>query len=198
MHVFEVIMLALSGLISLYSTLIFIRIVLTWFPGARFWKGRVYRILTKITDPFLYLFSGVRFFRIGDLDFSPIAAFVLLSIASNIALEISQPGQITAGRIVFLAIFVISHAFSFLLGLFAIITGLRLVAYIINADTYYSLFWRAIDTVSAPIIYRITRLYFPRRVVKYKTSLVISLCTLITALAGLTVLMPVLRRLFNG
>ncbi|MDR0550954.1 MAG: YggT family protein [Spirochaetaceae bacterium] len=195
MSIFEVVLRVLSVLVSLYSTLIFIRIILTWFPGVRF--GLPYQILASITDPFLYLFSGVRFFRVGNMDFSPIAAFVLLSIVGNIVLVLSKMGYISLAIIAYLGISAISAAFSFLFGLFAVVTGLRLVAYIINADTYYSPFWRAIDAVSAPVIYRITRIFFPRRVVRYKTSLILSLTTLIVSVGGLTALTLFASRLLR-
>ncbi|MDR2521093.1 MAG: YggT family protein [Spirochaetaceae bacterium] len=173
----------LSAAISIYSTLVFIRIILTWFPGVNF--GRPYRILSHITDPFIYMFSGLRFFRVGNMDFSPIAAFVLLAIAGNIAMVLADLGRVSVPVVAYIGISTIATAFSFLFGLFSVITGLRLVAYIINADTYYSPFWRAIDMVSAPVIYKVTRVFFPRRVVKYKTSLVVSMAALAGTLAAL-------------
>ena len=173
--------------ISLYTTLIFIRIVLTWFPATRY--GRLYRMLSRITDPFLYLFSGLKFLHVGSMDFSPIAAFVLLAICSNVLnVLVVNHGRISAGIIASIGLTAISSAFTFLFGVFALLTGMRLVGYIIKADTYSSPFWRAIDMVSAPIIYRITRIYFPRRVVRYKTSLIVTLVTLGAALGGLSVI----------
>jgi YggT family protein len=184
MAIFKIVMRGVSIFVSLYSTLIFIRIILTWFPGVRL--GRPYTFLSKITDPFLSLFSGVRFFRMGNMDFSPIAAFVILSIAGNIVLVLSEIGRISAGIVAYIGLTAVATAFSFLLGLFAVITGLRLIGYLINADTYYSPFWRAIDVVSAPIVYRITRIFFPRRNVRYKTSLILSLAALLVSVIGLT------------
>ena len=187
MTIFVKVLLVLGLAISLYTTLIFIRIVLTWFPAVRF--GWLYRILSRITDPFLYLFSGLKFLHFGSMDFSPIAAFVLLAIVSNIInVLIVNRGRISAGIIASIGLTAIASAFTFLCGVFALLTGIRLVGYIIKADTYSSPFWRAIDMVSAPIIYRITRIYFPRRVVRYKTSLIVTLVTLGAALGGLSII----------
>jgi YggT family protein len=180
-------LIILSLAIGLYTTLIFIRIVLTWFPATRY--GRLYRILSRITDPFLYLFSGLKFLHVGSMDFSPIAAFAMLAICGNVVnVLVVNRGKISVGIIASIGLTVISSALMFLFGVFAFLTGLRLAGYIIKADTYSSPFWRSIDMISAPIIYRITRIYFPRRVVRYETTLIVTLITLGAAIGGLSVL----------
>ncbi|MDR2257638.1 MAG: YggT family protein, partial [Treponema sp.] len=65
----RIIMNLLAGLTGLYTLLIFIRIMLTWFGNVRF--GRPAEILGRITDPYLDWWR--RFpLRAGFLDLSPI------------------------------------------------------------------------------------------------------------------------------
>jgi YggT family protein len=182
-----------SGVLNFYSILVFVRIILTWFPMTE--GGRLQYFLARITDPFLNMFRGKRIFQIGNMDFSPIAAFILLSIAINITRILSRLGGISAGAVLFIGFSAITGAAVFLAGMFSIIVALRLAAYVVNADTYYSPFWRAIDAISAPVIFRITRVFFPKRIVRYKTSLIISLASLAAVIPALSALKALLGNL---
>ncbi|MDR2601625.1 MAG: YggT family protein [Spirochaetaceae bacterium] len=190
---FQTSMRIVSGVLNFYSILVFVRIILTWFPMTE--GGRLQYFLARITDPFLNMFRGKRIFQIGNMDFSPIAAFILLSIAINITRILSRLGGISAGAVLFIGFSAITGAAVFLAGMFSIIVALRLAAYVVNADTYYSPFWRAIDAISAPVIFRITRVFFPKRIVRYKTSLIISLASLAAVIPALSALKALLGNL---
>jgi YggT family protein len=72
----------ISALITVYIMLIFIRIMLSWFNGLRLGKAMNY--LYMITDPFLALFRPLTFLRKGNMDFTPLAASLVLSLASSL------------------------------------------------------------------------------------------------------------------
>ena len=67
----------LSQTLQIYSTLLLIRVLLTWFPSID-WSNGILSALTTITDPYLNIFRGV-IPPIGGFDISSILAFLLLN-----------------------------------------------------------------------------------------------------------------------
>ena len=64
--------------LSIYSVLLLVRVLLTWFPSID-WSNGILSALCSITDPYLNLFRGV-IPPIGGFDISSILAFLLLNI----------------------------------------------------------------------------------------------------------------------
>jgi YggT family protein len=179
------IMNILGGIVSFYMILIFVRIVLTWFPGAHY--GRAAGLLSGITDPYLNWFRRFRFLRVANLDLSAVVAIAALSLANTFFITLARFGRITAGIILAMFCSVIWSAVSFILIFFIIILTLRLAAYLTNRDVYHG-FWRIIDQVSAPVLYRINRVIFGKRLVRYMTGIVVSLGVLLILRIGLGLL----------
>ncbi|MBO3457784.1 YggT family protein [Aetokthonos hydrillicola Thurmond2011] len=71
----------LTTFIQIYSTLLIIRVLLTWFPTIN-WYNQPFAALAQITDPYLNLFRSI-IPPLGGIDFSPILAFLLLNIVSS-------------------------------------------------------------------------------------------------------------------
>jgi YggT family protein len=171
----------LGGLTGLYMALIFIRIMLTWFSGARY--GRPVELLCLITDPYLNWFR--RFpLRAGMLDLSPIIALAVLSVANNIFEMVGRIGYITLGVILAMLLSAVWSAASFIISFFIVILVLRLIAYLTSRDVYHS-FWRIIDTLSQPVIYRINRIIFRDRLVNYRMGIIVSMAVLLVLRIGL-------------
>tara|TARA_Y100001968_G_scaffold321506_1_gene356048 strand:+ start:47076 stop:47381 length:306 start_codon:yes stop_codon:yes gene_type:complete len=72
----------LSQTLLIYSYLLIIRVLLTWFPNLD-WSNPLLTNLSAITDPYLNIFRGI-IPAIGGIDISPILAFVLLNFAQSI------------------------------------------------------------------------------------------------------------------
>ena len=68
----------LGSTLYIYSILLLIRVLLTWFPNID-WNNGALNALCSITDPYLNLFRGV-IPPIGGFDISSIIAFFLLNI----------------------------------------------------------------------------------------------------------------------
>ena len=68
----------LGQTLSIYSFILIIRILLTWFPGID-WSNSVLSALTSITDPYLNIFRGI-IPPIGGFDISSLLAFLLLNV----------------------------------------------------------------------------------------------------------------------
>lgn len=68
---------AIRAIFSLYSALIFIYIIMSWFP-LRGTLYDAYRVLGSVVDPYLNLFRNL-IPPLGGLDFSPWVAILVLS-----------------------------------------------------------------------------------------------------------------------
>jgi YggT family protein len=73
----------LVAFIKIYTALLFIRILLSWFPNIN-WFDPPFSILSQITDPYLNIFRSI-IPPLGDLDFSPILALILLQVVQQVA-----------------------------------------------------------------------------------------------------------------
>ncbi|WP_371915089.1 YggT family protein [Fischerella major] len=65
----------LATFINIYSTLLIIRVLLTWFPNIN-WYNQPFAALSQITDPYLNIFRNI-IPPLGGMDFSPILAFLV-------------------------------------------------------------------------------------------------------------------------
>ena len=72
----------LSQTLFIYSYILIIRVLLTWFPNLD-WSNPVLSNISAITDPYLNLFRGI-IPAIGGLDISPILAFIVLNVAESL------------------------------------------------------------------------------------------------------------------
>jgi YggT family protein len=130
----------MASILGIYSTVLIIRIIISWFQiisGRNGWRTSdqqaspletIGTVLGKICDPYLNLFRGVKGLRRGNLDFTPILAFVVLNLVRSILSMIGEATGFTLWTI--LAIIVNglwSSMFSFLLILLIILLIIRLV-----------------------------------------------------------------------
>jgi YggT family protein len=172
----------LAGITGVYMLLIFIRIMLTWFSGASY--GRPMELLCGITDPYLNWFRRFSLLRTGLFDLSPLVAMAVLSIGYNVFSIIARSGGITIGVILAMAVASVWSAVSFILVFFIIALALRLIAYLLNVNSY-GRFWQVVDAASKPVLYRINRLLFQRRLVHYRTGILASIgFLLVTMIIG--------------
>lgn len=182
----------LAMLAGLYSLLIIIRIILTWFRNA-YYSGPM-RFLSRITDPYLDWWRQQFNVRAGSFDLSPIIALGALSVAQSIFSAISAYGRITVGIIISICLNAIWSAVSFIIGFCVIVLVLRLIGYLSNSNMY-SPFWMLIESISRPLVYRINRIIFGNRIVRYITSLIVTAAVLIGIWIGGKIVIQLLIRL---
>ena len=72
--------------ISIYSYILIIRVLLTWFPNLD-WSNPILINISAITDPYLNMFRGI-IPPLGGLDLSPILAFIVLDLAGNLIIRL--------------------------------------------------------------------------------------------------------------
>jgi len=171
----------LTALLGIYSLLIIIRIIFTWFSGDQF-SGPM-EVLSRITDPYLDWWRQRLNLRAGYLDLSPIVAMAVLSVAQTICSAIAQTGRFSIGLLLAVCLSALWSAVSFLLGFCLVVLVLRLIAYVINANLFGT-FWRVIDSISNPLQYRISRIIFGKRIIRFSTSIIISIFIFTALLVG--------------
>jgi YggT family protein len=177
----RVILNLLASLAGLYSLLIIIRVILTWFGGAHY--GRPAELLARVTDPYLDWWRRTLKLQVGYIDLSPVAAMAALSVAQSIFSTIARYGRISIGIILAISVSALWSAASFIIGFCLIVLILRIIAFMTNRSLY-SPFWRIIDAISQPLLYRINRIIFGKRLVNYLTGNIAAIAVLAAIWTG--------------
>ena len=162
----------LAGVLSLYTLLCLIYILMSWFPGARFTKFG--HFMTSICEPYMGLFRRMSFLRIGNIDFSPIVSLGLLSLASTIIAGIQSDGYLSFGRILAAVLNALWGISSSIIGLFTLLIFIRWIVLVINKGrTSYDSGWNQIDMLLNKISYKVAGT-FTKRGISYQRSLLIT------------------------
>ncbi|MBG1267656.1 YggT family protein [Nostoc sp. WHI] len=81
MNPLELLVTTLATFVQIYTFLLLIRVLLTWFPTIN-WYNQPFAALSQITDPYLNLFRRI-IPPLGGIDFSPMLAIILLQIVGG-------------------------------------------------------------------------------------------------------------------
>lgn len=172
----------ISSLISVYSLVCLIRVVMTWMPNLEYTTAG--RFLASVCDPYLNWFRRFSFSRIGAIDFSPIFALGLLSVASMTFSTLAVTGRITVGVILAGILQVLWSFIAFLLNILVVMLIIRLIYDFFHRYSY-SQFWTVVDRMLNPPIARVTSFFFRRQVISYRASLALTLAVMIALRVGL-------------
>ena len=184
----------LASAAGIYSILLFIRIIISWFGGLP--SNKLMDLLSRVTDPYLDWWRSHLNLRIGFLDFSALAAIITVSVAQNIFSSISNTGALKFGYVLAIILLSIWSVVFFVLGFCLVIIILRLIAYLTNRNTY-SPFWRIVDSMSQPVLYRINRILFGRRIVSYLKGIILSCVLLAVLMVGGRIFVPILAAMIS-
>ena len=72
----------ISSFLGIYSTILLIRVLLTWFPSIN-WSDQPFEAVAQLTDPYLNLFRSI-IPPLGGFDISLMLAIFALQFAQNI------------------------------------------------------------------------------------------------------------------
>lgn len=169
----------ISSVISIYLVLIFIRILLRWMRSIDL--GKPYDILVSITDPYLNYFRRFPRLRTGSMDFSPLAAILVLVVVRNVFSTLAATGEITLGIFLSLVVGAVWSAVSFFLFFFFIIILIRLFTLLMSRNPS-SQMWQSLDFLIIPIQERIRKIIPSRQPRSYQSELVISGIILLIAM----------------
>jgi YggT family protein len=82
MEVIATLLSVLSRTLEIYSLILLVRVLLSWFPNLD-WSNPVLSTVSSITDPYLNAFRGL-IPPIGGLDLSAILAFLALNLGQQL------------------------------------------------------------------------------------------------------------------
>jgi YggT family protein len=136
-------------LFSIYIILIFIRVFFAWIRPNMF--NPIVRFVYKLTDPYLKIFAGLRFLRIGAIDLSPLLAFYLLYLLQELCYNVILRGHISPEFFVTLVLTLLFRFIYFILFIFMIAVGLRLIFDIARIRSN-NFFITAVYSISEPAI----------------------------------------------
>jgi YggT family protein len=163
------IMMVIAAVLQIYMLILFIRVVLSWVSmDARL---PLVRVLTSLTDPYLNWFRRLTFLRRGNIDLSPLAAFLVLDLLYNAASRIVVDGEITVGIILAIIVRLVWGMVAFVLALLGIASAVRLLA--VRLRWGGAGLWAYVDSVLQPPAYAVGRMLRPRSFMSYPTSLLI-------------------------
>merc|ERR1711881_224719 len=74
---------AFASFIKMYLLLLFLRVLLAWFPTFN-WDTQPWIALRQVTDPYLNVFRGLVPPLMGQIDLTPLIGFYLLQMLSSI------------------------------------------------------------------------------------------------------------------
>jgi len=174
MNIFSV----LASVASIYTILCFVRVMLSWFPGAEYSKFG--QILTQMCDPYLNIFRRFRFLRFSSFDFTPAIALCVLMALQVFFTSLATGRGFRLSTILSMLVMLVGNIFTSILFFIAVILIVRLVAYLIVGDGQGSYtIWTVVDRTISPLIFRISGLFTRGRPCSFVKALVISLITII-------------------
>ena len=83
---------SVASFIKLYLLLLFVRVLLTWFPNVN-WMRQPWTMLRQVTDPYLNLFRNLIPPVMGQIDFTPILGFMVLQFLARVLSADSGMGK---------------------------------------------------------------------------------------------------------
>jgi len=171
----------LAAVTGIYSLIIFVRIIFSWFGNMV--GGKPVEIINKITDSYLDWWRRNLRLSIGVFDFSVIPAIIFLSLIQNIFSILSIAERITLGIILAQILLSLWGIISFFIVFFIIVIIIRLIGYFTNANIY-SPFWSIVDSISQPVLYRANRIFFGNKIRNYLKGIILTLLSLIVISVG--------------
>lgn len=166
----------ITSLISIYTLLCLIRIVLTWLPELNY--SAFGQFLSKACDPYLNIFRKLPFLQIGSIDFSPIVAIGVLSLSSSLISQMLFYGGFSVGYLLASIIQVCWTAISSVLTVYNILLLIRLVVALLKKD-YSSNIWQNLDRIIYPVQSKITSLIFKNKIISNALGIGMTLITCI-------------------
>jgi len=158
-----------SAVLQVYMLLLVIRIVLTWVSMDH--GHPVLRILHAVSDPYLNWFRRFRFLIWGNLDFSPLAALLVVNFFSSLARLIAVYGQITVGIVLAILVQLLWGAASFFFLLLGVLSVIRFLA--VQFRWGGQGLWAYLDAVLQPPAAFVGRIIRPGTFVAYTTTLLV-------------------------
>ncbi len=189
-NVFMTIASIAASLLSFYSLLIWLRIVLTWIriPG-QIQENPLAALLGRIVDPYLAWFRGVSGLKRSRLDLTPLVALAVLSVVQSMLRLYGSYGRLTVGMVFALVLqtlwsYLISPVFWFLI----ILLGIRLVLCYKRSPGIIG-YISMLDSMIGGVLNWVQRLFYPKKAINDRQLVITSLVFFIAAYIGSSLLL---------
>ncbi|MBR6565547.1 MAG: YggT family protein [Spirochaetaceae bacterium] len=168
----------LSAVVSLYTMMCFVRIILTWIPSLNYSKFGSF--MSTLCDPYMNYFRRFRFLQFRNIDFSPILSMGLLVAVSNIFSSIAMTGRFSIGYLLASVISILWSVVASVVGFLIILLIIRLVALFLNKNG--GSLWYSLDNTLNPIVYKIAGVFRGKNTfMTQKTAYIITIIALFVA-----------------
>jgi len=169
MNWLSTVMTVVSAVLQVAMLLLVIRIVLTWVSMDH--GHPAIRILHSICDPYLNWFRRFKFLTLGNIDFSPLAALLVINFLASLARMIGMQGQISLGIVLYILVQLLWGAASFLFLLLGVLAIVRFLA--IQFRWGGQAVWAYLDAVLQPPAFALGRVIRPGTFLAYTTTLLV-------------------------
>ncbi len=184
-----------AGAVSLYSTLCFFRIILTWFPTLNY--SAIGKFLSSICDPYLNFFSKLPL-RIGMIDFTAMVAIGVLYVISSTLANIAVSGYISLSMILANLINIVWSIGSSIITVVMLIFFVRyLVSVFSKSSNQYDSPWQRFDDAIRNLVFKICNFFTGGRNISYKSALLIDSIALFLILTVSFFLINLILRFVN-
>ena len=185
----------LASLLSLYSLLICIRIILSWLKTGT--ENPLAYYLGKIVDPYLSWFKGIRSLVRPRFDLTPLVALAVLSVIQSLLRLFGSYGTITVKMVIALLLQTLySYIVHPILFFFFILLVVRL--YFCYKRSIHSITYIALlDSLIGGLLDWTHRTFYARQTVNDRKLVISSLVVLIIAWIGSSLLLRLLLSLLT-
>ncbi len=187
----------LSFVVSVYALLCFLRILLTWVPALSY--SRFSRFLGKVCDPYLNVFRGIKWLRLGSFDFSAALGLCILGVLATMLSSFAGRSAITLSMVLQMVIQLVWSIITSIITFLIIVLAVRLIVLLVRKGQYYSSpILDQIDASISPLVYNIARTFTAGKKVSYATALVIAIIALTLIIAAGSILIWQICRILAG
>jgi YggT family protein len=158
-----------SALVWAFLLLCVLRIFSAWF-FTRCGGERMEKALSAATDWYFGLFHRLRFLRQKGVDFTPTFAAIVLIVPAAALGTLGASGAADLGALLGIILASLWAAFAFLLAILILLFVVRLIALQARAGVRAP-FMAAVQAITEPVLYRVSRILFGKRIVSLRASL---------------------------
>ncbi len=159
----------LGAATSFYMLVCALRVFMTWLPGMNL--GRAGDLVKAVVDPYLSYFSRFKLFRTERVDFSPIVALSVLSVANNFLSSVAVSGRVSIGFLLSLVVGAFWSAVSFVLSFLALCVLARILVLVFKWNSFHPL-WNVVDAIVNPVLHAINKRIYRGRAIDYLQGLI--------------------------
>jgi len=166
----QVIMRIIAAVLGGYMLLILIRILMTWFHSPQ--VEHKTELLARVTDPYLQYFRRFKWLQFRNVDFSPILGILILGIAFEIAMALATQHEVWFGMVAGLIVARVWGAVGFIVFVLFVLCLIRVIGLLIGSNSV-SPFWRGLDMILQPMLYRLAKFFLRSETISYMQGLLI-------------------------